>query len=312
MDNVGGVSCHAAAALRCLFSLECVCCALERAPASEGGRGMPETLARLHGLLKAHDETGESAPRAGATKEFRRVLRRLVGGESGDRPAPRRPRQQEDAHETMCTLLEMSGLDKLFEGAEISGIRCIACGVTKHVSAVFSFLTAVDPGERSGDVCSGLSESFREETIEGYECGRCGSTEGSCAKSRAISDLPKVLAVRCVWPGEPESTGAAMSIDISACCSPPRRGWGIVRGLVGGSRGRYLLRSALLHVGSAESGHYTSMTLWSGGSLRPVLHDDGESKEAPDGTVVTDSSGRPEAIRVPGARLHTAIYEKKI
>ena len=307
MDNVGGVSCHAAAALRCLFSVECVAGALQGTPASEG---MPETLARLQRLLEAHDETGKESSRAGATKEFRRVLRRLSIRGASDAAALRPLRQQEDAHETLGTLLEMSGLEKLFEGSEVSGIRCNACGAARQVPDSFTFLTAVDPGELSGDVCSGLSEAFREETVEGYDCGRCGAARGSCSVTRSIRDLPKALVVRCIWPGEPASTGAPMSMDISACCQPARRGWGIVGGRFRGPRAvRYLLRSALMHVGTASSGHYTALTLWRRGKLRPVLHDDGESREAPDGTVISDEAGRPERIAVPGCRLHTALYE---
>ena len=290
MDNVGGHSCHAAAAVRCLLSLGCV--RRDVAQASAGAPPARRALARV--LLGAGDGLGPGASPADARAGFAELLRLLGAGG----PA--------DAHETLAAVCGAAGLDRRFEGEALARTACGACGNATTAREPFSFL--VSAGAAGGDLSRGLGDAFRDETVAGYDCDACGARGGACRVSRRVSAFPEALAVRCMWAGAPGSTSAPLAVDLSGCAAFP------AADPAAAAPATSLLRSAVLHSGSAGSGHYRAVCVgpWGGpGGPAATLHDDGDSRPAPPGTVEADGLGRPRALRVPGAQLHTAVYEAR-
>lgn len=278
MDNVGGSSCHAAAAIRCLASLRCA-----RADIDRRGRlaASPAARALSAAIRGAGDGTGEPPDRAAAAAGFRDVLR-LLGA-----------RGQQDAHETLASLSSAAGIDRRFAGALVARTACEACGRASAAPEPFSFL--VSAGGGTGDLSDGLRALFSAETVRGYACDGCRAAPGACRVSRTVAAFPDALAVRCLWSGRPERTSAPLALDLSGCAEAPS------------AAPAYLLRSALLHSGTPSSGHYRALVVGRGDA--PLIHDDGYSAPAPPGTLATDRQGRPRAVVLPGGQLHTALYE---
>ena len=342
-----GHSCHLASALRCLFSLRrfsqimskpCSYSAADGSRTPDGPTGRWMLL--LSTLWRAMRTDGPSA--AGDVM----LLFKAIAGDLLEYPnqappsrgerAARMPTivREEDAHETMGTILEAAGLDKLVEGASSAKLVCERCGAVKRVKDRFTFLTSVSgrsssgllvpgpAGGAHGDLSDGVGASLGRETVRGYDCDACSSLvapPASCSVRRRVTRFPDVLVVRCVWTEELGSTAAPMFLDVSGLAGGKSEA---ASGPAGGNsgRGRYVLRSALIHTGTPETGHYkavdvarTETTSPRGGlhetRVRVTIHDDDKSIPAPPDWIARDSLERPVAVRAPGTQLHSAIYE---
>lgn len=354
-----GQSCHLASALRCLFSLRRFSQIVSK-PCSysvaDGLRPSGRWMLLLSTLWRAMRTNGPSAAGdvmllfkaiAGDLVEHPSMAPRSRGERAARMPTIAR---QEDAHETMGVLLEAAGLVKLVEGASATKIVCDRCGAVKRLKDRFTFLTSVagrsasgTAGSSFGDLTDGVGASLGRETVRGYDCDTCSgllAPPASCSVKRRVTRFPDVLVVRCVWTEALSATVAPMFLDVSSLGrqgSSASSGSSVSAGSsasagssgsVGsagcvssaGGPGRYVLRSALIHTGTPEAGHYKAVevarsetTSPRGGlhetRIRVTIHDDDNSSPAPPDWIARDSLERPVAVRVPGTQLHSAIYE---
>ena len=188
-------------------------------------------------------------------------------------------REQHDSHEVLCAIMDKigGGFEKLFTVQLHTSIKCVACGQTAKIVESNVYI-ACEPGDTTHhSIAVGLAAAHAPKRVHKRQCDFCRRTADGIMRTVPKTPAPHILVVRSSSP----RIRVEHKLNYCGC--------------------KYRLRAIIVHRGSANFGHYTTL-LFDDNIDKWVLCDDDSVSQV---NVKTENGGS----EIDGAAI--VMYEKQ-